>query len=386
MNALRPAELAARVVAWHNRHPLARRITRAQVGGIGAVSLPFALATAAGDGAAPKGRPLTPLFDADWMYDATPAGLDAFALKHGAYPLEAASHWRWRHVDADLRRARDADAAGLEQRTARHLLTAVIDVDGRRVRVLVAPVADLARAPVFGRRLFSPLRLGSAASGASALAAGALWLSLAPMVAGGAAGAPASTVVAQPAASGSVALASAAPSHEPTPIAGAEPAATESTVAADKSASAPDPTVAELPAQAGGGAPTDVQPMLQDAQAAGPLVRIRPDLTEDERRAARLQADALRTAAAGPPPALHNGKVYALATPALRTREDAQAQRVLLQSLKAQVSTPMPTQLDLMATGQRWRVVWWPHPQQADAERLRVAARARGLKLELIAF
>ena len=32
---------AARVVAWHNRHPLARRITAAQVQGIGTVAVPF---------------------------------------------------------------------------------------------------------------------------------------------------------------------------------------------------------------------------------------------------------------------------------------------------------------------------------------------------------
>jgi hypothetical protein len=39
-----------------------------------------------------------------------------------------------------------------------------------------------------------------------------------------------------------------------------------------------------------------------------------------------------------------------------------------------------------MAAGTGWRVVWWPHHKQDDAERLRVEARARGLKLELIAF
>ena len=34
--------VAARVVAWHNRHPLARRIRPEQVHSIGVVSLPFA--------------------------------------------------------------------------------------------------------------------------------------------------------------------------------------------------------------------------------------------------------------------------------------------------------------------------------------------------------
>jgi hypothetical protein len=78
--------------------------------------------------------------------------------------------------------------------------------------------------------------------------------------------------------------------------------------------------------------------------------------------------------------------VYAIATPALRTRDDALAQQALLQGLKAQTPTPGPTQLTVMPTQNRWRVVWFPHPVQRDAERLLVEARARGLKVELIAF
>jgi hypothetical protein len=41
MDDLRPDAVAARVAAWHNRHPLARRITSAQVQAIGFVALPF---------------------------------------------------------------------------------------------------------------------------------------------------------------------------------------------------------------------------------------------------------------------------------------------------------------------------------------------------------
>ncbi|MCB1998918.1 MAG: hypothetical protein KDG57_24080, partial [Rhodoferax sp.] len=136
MDTLRTADLAARVVAWHNRHPLARRIVPAQVVGIGVVSLPFALREPASDGAAAAKPPLTPIFDVHWMYGADTAALEHFVVIHGAYPLDAAAHWPWRHVDADLPRAHAADAQGLEGRTARHLLSAVIEVDGRRSRVL----------------------------------------------------------------------------------------------------------------------------------------------------------------------------------------------------------------------------------------------------------
>ena len=45
MQALRLNEVLARVVAWHNRHPLARRINPTQVHSIGAVVLPFATDT-----------------------------------------------------------------------------------------------------------------------------------------------------------------------------------------------------------------------------------------------------------------------------------------------------------------------------------------------------
>ena len=52
MTAPRLHELTARVVAWHNRHPLARRIDATQVHSIGEVRLPFASATPCGDGRA----------------------------------------------------------------------------------------------------------------------------------------------------------------------------------------------------------------------------------------------------------------------------------------------------------------------------------------------
>ena len=46
MKAPRLHELTARVVAWHNRHPLAQRIDASQVHSIGEVLLPFASAPA----------------------------------------------------------------------------------------------------------------------------------------------------------------------------------------------------------------------------------------------------------------------------------------------------------------------------------------------------
>lgn len=376
MNALRPADLAARVVAWHNRHPLARRISSSQVGGIGAVSLPFALPEGRGNGA------LRPIFDSHWMYGVPAEALGRFASEHGAYPLEQAQHWPWRHVDADLGLSRAADAAGDEGRTARHLLSAIIEVDGRRTRVLVAPRGDLRRAPVFGRRLHDRRRH---AAGYSALAAGVLvavlWTRPGPPAEPSTMVAAAHEAVASSAAVGpaQAASASAPVAHAASASAPASAAEASAVVHAAASAGSPPLIVSTT------FTPTDVAPMVQDAQAAGPLVRIRPTLTEDERRQARVAAAALRPSAAASA-AVPSGTVYALATAAMSRRDDAEAQQVLMQGLKAQTSTPLPTQLDVMPVGRQWRVVWWPHPQQDEAERLRVEARARGLKLELIAF
>lgn len=57
MTAPRLQEVVARVVAWHNRHPLARRIDASQVHSIGEVRLPFASAKAWGDTPPPPAPP-----------------------------------------------------------------------------------------------------------------------------------------------------------------------------------------------------------------------------------------------------------------------------------------------------------------------------------------
>lgn len=428
MNALRTADVTARVVTWHNRHPLARRITRSDVSGIGIVALPFALKTPA-DGEAAAGAPieLTPIFGDDWMFHAAPKRLGDWVRRHGVYPLVGATHWPLRQIDADLPMARRADALGLEGRTVRHLVMAVIDVAGQRVRVLLAPQESMRQAAVFGSRVFSLPRL-SALVGASAVLGLALGLlpglraagatsDAAPILASAASSAAseASGPVAASAAATALAAAQAAsqassgapseptqvatalpasPALPPAPTAHADPAAGPASTAAQGGTAhpvpppaAPAPTLAPAQAAADIQEPADVPPEVRDrASGAAPLVRIRPVLTEDERREARLRSASLRPAGGASAAATTQGPVYAIVTPGLRTRVDAEAQQVLLQGLMAQTATPVPTQLDVMAAKGRWRVVWWPHPQHKQAEQLLLEARARGLKVELIAF
>lgn len=409
---MRTADVVARVVAWHNRHPLARRITADQVSGVGIVVLPFALkgalkgtppaapegdditATdipAPGDTAAPA--ELTPIFGDDWLFRPGSRRLGDWTRLHGVYPLHGVPHWPLRQVEADLSLSHRADAQGLGGRTARHLVTAVVDASGQRVRLLLKP-GPMAKAPVFGPRLYSLPRLGGLA-GAGVMAS--LALGLAALLRPAAQG-PAVVVVAHAASAPQVvgvAVSAAASAVSASASAAAEAVAAPASTAA----SAPHHDVVHLAEAASAPAtpaevvlPADVRPQRQ-SRAVGdpPLARIRPQLTEDERREARLQAASLRTAAAPAAASAASapnlkGPVYALATPPVRNRDDALAQQVLLQGMKAQVSTPVPTQLDVMSAQGRWRVVWWPHPQQQEAEALLLQARARGLKVELIAF
>lgn len=461
MNALRTADVTARVVTWHNRHPLARRITRTQVSGVGIVALPFALKAPAGEAVAPAApQDLTPIFGDDWMFHAAPQRLGAWVRAHGVYPLVGAAHWPLRQIDADLPLARRADAQGLEGRTVRHLVTAVIDVAGQRVRVLLTPHEAMKTAAVFGSRVYSVPR-GSALAGASAALGLALGLlpglrADAPSVDGGivlAAGSGASAalssrmgsaespasaasasskapwthpylsasagsvaatmhaasgalpVAASGAAPGAPSGASSGADSDRGHLAATKPPATSAAQhgaaplhsppasplrptrppAALQAASAPPVAQARAPAEIQ--EPADVAPEVRDrATGAAPLVRIRPELTEEERREARLRSASLRPAASAPAAAAVKRPVFAIVTPGLRTRVDAEAQKVLLQGLMAQTASTVPTHLDVMAAKGRWRVVWWPHPQQKQAEQLLLEARARGLKVELITF
>ncbi|MFO1291972.1 MAG: hypothetical protein U1F07_02720 [Rubrivivax sp.] len=181
----RPQDLAARVVAWHNRHPLAERITLQQVHAMGWVALPFrapgaateAAATEAGAGetgavgaspseahaveaGTPKARAAAPrrgwkaAFTEDFVAPLAPARIARFAARHG---VEAAPQdgLPVREVQIALPLTRDGVAATL------WLETAAIERGSRRVRVLLAP-GDAPRA--IGPRVWSRPRSSVAAA------------------------------------------------------------------------------------------------------------------------------------------------------------------------------------------------------------------------------
>ena len=86
MDDLRPDAVAARVAAWHNRHPLARRITAAHVQAIGFVALPFVPRSGVARSDALADVPTLPLCDATLGPPPGAGGLRARARAHAAPP------------------------------------------------------------------------------------------------------------------------------------------------------------------------------------------------------------------------------------------------------------------------------------------------------------
>jgi hypothetical protein len=89
-------QVAAQVVAWHNRHPLARRISRRHLGGYGVVSLPFSPAV---DDPAGQGGARYPMFDdLSLIPGLSRSKVVAMALAHGWEERPAPGEWPLREV------------------------------------------------------------------------------------------------------------------------------------------------------------------------------------------------------------------------------------------------------------------------------------------------
>jgi hypothetical protein len=132
--------LAAQVVAWHNRHPLARRISRRDLRGYGVVALPFS------PDAGPQAPARFPMFDdLSLVPGLLRQKVVALAEAHGWDKRPGAPEWPLRAVPV----AKGWDA---KQSQPVFLLTAALR-RGRRspVRVLVGR----GREAVLGRRVLS---------------------------------------------------------------------------------------------------------------------------------------------------------------------------------------------------------------------------------------
>lgn len=441
MKALHLTELAACVVAWHNRHPLARRISVVHVHSMGVVVLPFvAQATAAAAGAAratpahpaapateqvapdpaqgatlreramakakgqaaaapaaaavrvspvaaPSGK-LEPAFGEDLLPPLTPAQVAAWTLAHGA-PLPAPA------LDAPVRQVRTDDGVDASRLTRLWVLTAQIDVGKRRVRLLVGAGAP---AHVLGPRLWSPSRLAVAAALAAVLAAA---LAAAGYAALKRPARPHAALAAGAASATSPAAATPATPSAPASAGSAAPARVAATAAV--SAAAPPAGVpADVEATLGRVALPSLGPRIDRRRqaarlAAGdseppaapqpaPTPAAQPAPVVAVAAVAASAAAASAPVAAQPPSApVSQPSNFALATRLLRTRSESQQVAAALRAVLVTPQTPH-MQVQVLPKGEDFRVLAWPYSQRAEAEKTRIRLAARGLKVEVVDF
>jgi hypothetical protein len=342
----------ARVVAWHNRHPLARRITPQQVQSLGFVAMPLAANTAA--------------FSEDFIAPLSPARVARWAACHAREAAAAPTGGPLKQVAVD-----DARVAAGTAVVTRYAMTAAVQSAGRRTRLLLGP--DL-HAPVLGRRLWSRPRAAAAGTGVLAalclLVMGIALPAAVPVPSG--AEPPALAAAVPPDAGGPL---------EPTPPQRESPPDAEPRLGRIE-LPPPLPAIggamrdAARQAQAGGQPAPDVA-----AQAAAPWPP--PGTAQTAETAMPLPdeaAEAVPAVAAVPTEAF-----WAVTTRLLRTRaESLQWLRAVDELLREQGSTKL--QVELLPEGDDWRVVGWPFTRRADAERARALLLARGLKVEVVDF
>lgn len=380
MDASPPADLAALVVRWHNRHPLARRITPAQVQGEGLVLLPYRATRWTRGG-------LRRAFDEALVAPLRAAQVARFGRRAGSRERPGPPAWPQRQATVKP----GVDPAGV---TWRYLRTAAIELGQERRRVLIGCGPD---GPVIGARLYSPLRLRVAAGALGGMVmAVALGLGVALGGLPGAATDPAGRGASAAAATATRAsgvvqdTVAAAPAPASTAPAGTPPSAVRPTSAPTAS---PGRTTVALAQASAPTASSSLSPASAAASSAAPARGILPSLTEEARRQARAESQALRAAqaasaaAADPAAALANaqaGQVYAVATPSNRTRAGAQLRIVLMNAPTS--AEPGRPRAEVLQVGNGFRAVIWPYTDRASAERTRELLSARGIPAEVIAF
>ncbi len=415
MEELRLSAVATRVVAWHNRHPLARRITASQVHAIGYVALPFsdprgaAFAPAPADQPAPADEPaqggtlreraqarsrqqqaagapagvptvtqlavnhqhLTADFSENFIDPLTPRQVERFARRQGQALVRAPA-------DGPLRRVR-ADGGQPGGGLTLYLLTAVIETGTRKSRVLLGGGNTPA---VLGLRVLAPARAVAAVLPLMAAGVAALLMNrpVGP--------APLAAVVPPLAAASaaSAAVPAAVPASRPAPAAqvAAAPAsaawAASAPTALAPVASAPLVTMAapEPPASA----PLDVEPRLGRID----MPSIRPQLGPHLKPQPGAASPAPATATAAPAPApLPTVAAFALSTRLLRTRAEADQVRIAMKSLLKAVNAT-EVRVDVMPVGDDWRVVGMPFASRGDADKARALLVSRGMRVDVIGF
>lgn len=422
--------LAEQIVDWHNRNPLARRISVGDVHTIGVIALPFVRGTAEAGGLvepvltdavsfdelAAMPRPsraaawlqrlqklqgLTRLlgrrprdqwraFNEKFLPGLSPARIERFALAHGFTEPPATPDARpWRVIVIDEQQASAHSGWPFEL----YLMSAGIDAGSGRTRVLSGRGIP---SQVIGRRLLDPVRTGIAAAVLALLAGLAGWM-LWPR--------HAAEPVAEPAPAAS------APASTPASIPASAPAAP--VVAQAASAAASQVEAAAVPASeiAASDAQADIQPDIRprlvqrtDGIARPPLLSSQPAATEGRAASAPVATQkASEVAEPGPekpdeakkaePPdprlarmAQPGQTVVALVGPP-GTKAEAEA---LLKKMRAGLvgvhSNPDALQADVIQTPEGWRATIWPFPSREQAQLINATLVARGMKTKAVNF
>lgn len=424
--------LAEQIVDWHNRHPLARRITVDCVHTIGVVALPFVRASAQAGGlvepvltdavsfdelvgappvsrwavwsqrlkALPRRlarRPRTQwrAFSEKFLPGLSPARIERFALAHGFTEPPATPETRpWRVIVIDEALANAHGGWPFEL----YLMSAGVDAGPGHTRVLAGRGIP---SQVIGRRLMDPRRLGVAAALLAALGLG-LWLGLRSPP-------PANTPASPPPAA--AASAASAPGPLPDrPAASAPPAAT-----ASEAASAAAPAASDADGEAASAPLVDIRPRLvqrADGKLPPPLLGGKPP----EDRPGDKAADAQAPAASAPVPVAAKAMDKAADKPAAAAKTDPVDPRLarmaatpgqtavalvgppgtkaeaeaLLAKMKAGLagvhSNPDALQADVIQTPEGWRATVWPFPSREQAQLINATLVARGLKTKAVNF
>lgn len=431
--------LAEQIVAWHNRHPLARRIAVADVHTVGVVALPFVRASAEAGGlvepvltdavtfdelaAAPRpsvaaalwqrfrglarslrlpgGQPRTQwrAFSERFLPGLSPGRVERFALAHGFMEPPATPEARpWRVIVIDEALASAHSGWPFEI----YLMTAGVDRGSKRTRVLAGRGIP---SEIIGRRLWDPRRMGAAAALVLVMAGTGAWLLRPRPVAPALPEAAPAASMPQAASASPATPASAPPAASAAPVASAPASAGEAPAAAasvpQAAASEPDP---DAP-------PPDIRPRLverTDGIQRPPLLRSKPaedsgatsgkpgrgDGKPEGKPDAKPDAKAAE-AKAKPEPAdtrlVRMAKspdkvVVALVGPPGSKAEAEALLKKMQASLEGVHGDPDQLQADVIQTPEGWRATVWPFASREQAQLINATLVARGFKTKAVNF
>lgn len=328
--------IVRQVIRWHNRHPLARRLTPADINGFGTAMLPFSAPQA-------DGKRYALFDDASLLPGISTRRLAQFALTHGHIERPGARHWARRVVPV---------AAGWNPNQAQplHLQVAALKGGvGRKSRRLLLgqPAAPGLAWPVLGQRMWSTPRVAVAGL-----------LAALPLVGAGMLLAPLLQRLPTPAMPTMPALPTLMASAEPAPVVAAptaQPAPALAPQATQQTPSEPAPAPAPLP-----GAPVAGLPL---EHATDPL---------------RLGAGRYAGQRNGPPVRLALiGSIGSDAPEQIAFQANLRAALPLLGNQTARLS------VDVVGTPDGDAVTLWPFDDEAAAQRVGQALRARGIMMRV---